>query len=1821
MLFMEQMHLLTASRLGMLAISFFCFNGFIAGQSLEVTGTNTGAFTPQSLIQNIFLGEGVDVTNITFNGDPVAIGYFTGGQTAVGIERGIVLTTGRAQSQGGNLGSNGDGSDFASNSNAGGIIEPNLAPLATNPLNDVAVYTISFIPTSDTLRFRYCFASEEYPEYSCSSYNDIFGFFIQGSGYPSATNIALVPNTSLPVSINNVHPANPANAPCPALNSQYYISNNNSMIQPVYDGRTKVFIAQAIVTPCEVYTITLAIADVGDSAFDSGVFLEAKSFGTGSIRTEVATYSLDGAVTEGCAKGSVSFELPQPATANFPLDYTIFGSAVNGTDYLPIPLNLFIPAGQTKVVMDIEAIEDMIPEGIETIFIDYKKDPCKRDTIQLSIRESALVNPVLRPDTTICSGISLGLDGTLNVPLPQPLTFSSNQTASISPLNTAITSSIVTTGVLPITLDSGIIKSVCINVDHNWIDDVDIFLIAPNGQFMELTSDNGGNGDDYTNTCFTPVSTNAINFPGPFAPSSAAPFTGEFKPEGVWSDLWGGPSNGEWKLGLIDDQFGITGSLLSWSITFEPSYKISYEWLPGTGIACATCPATTATPTQTTLYHLKATDSYGCTVTDSVDLKINPVLVAPTVDCGNATASSVTFTWTNIPDATGYEINIGGTGWVNLQADTFYTVTGLAPSSVVNAEIRAFNSLFDCGATIATGTCINCSPPQVTAATVPVTCFNGTDGSVAFTPDNVNPPYTFRVGANSNLTGQFGGLTAGSYIGVITDGLGCDTMLNFNIGTPTEILTSINIQQTISCFGGSDGALSVSASGGTGTLSYLWNVNGAVTTAVTGLNVGLYAVTITDANNCSVSVPASLIQPNELEATTNALPAKCNGTPSGTLTGTATGGTGVYSFIWNTGAVGANLTNVLPGAYTLSITDAKGCQDTSHVTVGQPTLLLAQLSNTPATCSDKSDGTAATAATGGTLPYTYVWSSGVGQTTIAVNNLAPASYTVTVTDANLCTVTATTTVGAPTPLALSITHTDALCNLGNDGTLTVVALGANGGYNYVWSAQNQTLPTATGLTTGNYTVTVTDSKGCAKSITGFVGQPDALLPTTTSVNAKCFGAPDGQAKVSIVGGTLPYAYLWSDGQTTQIIENIPGGIYTVTTTDANNCTVSASIIVGQQPQIVPSFTPVNILCYNGLSGSITTSTTGGTPPFSYTWFGPQNFIGLTRNIDSLAAGAYSVTTTDANSCTRVDTVTLYQPLAPLQLALPYVSDTVCFNGATGTAKVFAQGGTTPYSFIWDDSLAQNTQFALDLPVSTYRVTVTDANGCTQNDSTFIFQKNPLFVYVTTNLPRCFEGTDGFASVDFVSYGSEPYDPNLINFVWNTTPVQTGRLATNLRYSTTYLVTATDEDGCTATQVAAIDNQTELGGYFTSVENIKCFGGNTGTAVINGAGGTEPYTYFWSPNMASQTDPFGKDMLSGTYRITITDARTCQTVTSITLTEPPLLANVLSPMHIPCFGDAKGVVTATPDGGVFPYFFAWSNGNTTAKIDNVLAGTYTLTLTDKNGCTRIDSALVSQPDTPVGGTSSPTAVTCFGGSNGRLTITAEGGVPPYAYALDNNPFNGSPLQIALQAGTYLPRILDANGCITTLPAIEIGQPDAIVVDLGPEIRLELGKSVQLTLDLMNETLPVQITWEASDSTWLSCLDCSGPMVDSLYQDQTFQVLVVDALGCRGENSINVVIEKPRKIYVPTGFTPNGDNVNDVLFVHGQESARILDFRIFDRWGEMVFQSKDFIPNDATSGWDGSFRDQSMMQEVYIWVLEVEYLDGYREVLHGQTTLIR
>jgi len=1461
-------------------------------QFLQVTDGSTPPFTPQNLISNVFLGDGVEVTNIQYNGDPVAVGYFTGGTQSVGIERGILLTSGRANSAVNN------GNSFASNGNNGGNFEPTLASIASNSLHDVAVYTITFIPNSDTLRFRYCFGSEEYPEYACSPFNDVFGFFIQGPGYPVFTNIALIPGTNLPVAINNIHPANNIYPNCLPFNAQYYNNNNGFNTQPTYDGYTDVFTAMAVVTPCQPYTIKLAIADVVDNAYDSGVFLEAKSFGTGSLRVTSATPSADGTLAEGCASGTITFTLPEPRAQNYPINFNVFGTATPGADYLPIPGILTIPAGQTSITIPITAFEDNLAELPEFIGVSVQVDPCNRDTVLLYIRDNILQPPVLN-DTSVClPNTPLTLNGIVPTPVPPAPSFSNLQNYPVPNGGAPVYSNINVFGVLPTVLGPGMIRSVCINVEHPWIDEIDVYLISPGGQVLELTTDNGANGDNYTNTCFTASATTVISFPGPFAPASAAPFTGDWLPEGPWSDLWGGPANGTWRLQVSDDQNNINGTLLNWSITFEPSYNVSYTWSPGTGLSCTDCPNPVATVSQNSMYNVTATDSYGCSVTEDVAITVGEL---------NASATIVQ----------------------------------------------------------------------------PIACF-GQLGSIQASPANN---------------------------------------------------------------------------------SYLWS-SGQNTPTLSNIGPGTYTVTVSSVGAiCTSTASVTLTQPSELFITNAPYTVSCFGLGDGRAVAHPSGGVQPYSFLWNTGATLDSITNLLPGQYSVTVTDANGCQKTNSMTVLEP----------------------------------------------------------------------------------------------------------------------------------------------------------AAIEIVTALNRSpsCFGLSNGQLTTYAVGGTTPFVFVWNTGQVNQGITNIPAGTYTVTATDGNGCSRVKTEIVTEPPLLTSFATPVAIRCFGQNTGALHIDAAGGTPAYTAVWNGPNGYSANGLSITNLLAGQYTATVTDAQGCTSTLTQTLNQP-AELQVVLPPVSDTICFGASNGTASAMPNGGTTPFSYVW--SQGQNTQTVTGLASNEYFVTITDGNGCTATNRTIVQQQNELNAFVQAQAPGCHNGQDGIGSVVSIFYGATPANVNAFSYNWNTVPVQSGQSVTGLRGGQTYIVTATDQLGCTTTATIQVSNPPPMETALTGSSSVKCHGEATGWASARAIGGNAPYNWFWSGG-STPGDSLAQGLAAGTYIVTITDVNGCPGTSSVTIMQPSQLGAQLSPTAVKCFGENTGSARVTPVGGVAPYQILWETGAQTAEIQSLASGIYQVSITDANNCLATSSVEVNQPTQPLNGTASMEPPRCFGGHDGRIILDANGGSAPYRYALDNRPVNGSPIQIGLTAGNYSPRILDINGCEFVLSPITVTQPDPILVDLGPDIRIVFGEDTQLFAEVSNGQGALQYAWSAVGSPWLSCVNCPDPTVIGLEYSSYFEVFVTDAFGCRTQDQIQVLVEKPRRVHVPTGFTPNGDFNNDRLIVHGQNSSKVLDFKVFDRWGEMVFQQKDFAFNDENTGWDGTFRGQPCDPGVYVWVLEVEYVDGVREVYKGNTTLIR
>ena len=541
------------------------FSSSIQAQFIEFEDGLGAGLGAEELAMQILQNNDFIVTNVTYEGFPEAMGSFLGSETSpIGINHGIVLTTGRVVSNNFNSGLDGLASDFANSSNESTATSPDLMMLdPDNSNNDVANLIIEFIPNTDTLVVDFVFGSEEYPEYVCTGFNDVFGLFLTGPGIAGpfsngGENIARVPGSDEYISINNIHPDIEG---CPAQNEEYYISNTETPIS--LDGYTTVIPIRYPVIPFETYTMTLSIADKADNIFDSATFIQFSDCTSGFCNFFNPKKAL---IPENCEPANVYFDLSNAPTEVFPLEISLGGNAENGTDYETLSETYTLTAANPILDFDIVPIMDSEVEGIEDIELSVSSNGEYVKSVFYYLKEEFPL------EVNALNNCSEGIQLVLSEAASPVYDFHNNTEMVIAPVGEIINSPIEVSG-LPFSelFSPGLIKEVCIEIDHNWTDDVDIYLKSPNGQSLTLSTDNGSNGNDYINTCFSPTATNSIRGDGEFAPNSLTPFSGKWLPEGQWSNLLNTSTNGTWTLQVKDDSNGFTGSILAWSISFHES--------------------------------------------------------------------------------------------------------------------------------------------------------------------------------------------------------------------------------------------------------------------------------------------------------------------------------------------------------------------------------------------------------------------------------------------------------------------------------------------------------------------------------------------------------------------------------------------------------------------------------------------------------------------------------------------------------------------------------------------------------------------------------------------------------------------------------------------------------------------------------------------------------------------------------------------------------------------------------------------------------------------------------------------------------------------------------------------------------------------------------------------------------------------------------------------------------------------------------------------------------------------------------------------------
>ncbi len=1100
-----------------------------------------------------------------------------------------------------------------------------------------------------------------------------------------------------------------------------------------------------------------------------------------------------------------------------------------------------------------------------------------------------------------------------------------------------------------------------------------------------------------------------------------------------------------------------------------------------------------------------------------------------------------------------YSIN-GGTTFF---ASNTFTNVGQGTYNIVVKDLR------NCTVASAPVTVNQPSELTITSLTVttPVNCNGSSTGSVRVFIAGGTPLYSYQWYYDqffaSPIPGQISadatGLPAGTYYVKVTDINGCWKSGSITLTQPPAITGSGIVSTAVSCYGINDAIITVTATGGSGSLEYdlnglnIWNNTGVFS----GLGAGTYSIRVRDALavSCIVNLQDVVItQPSELlVSVTSQANVLCFDGTTGAIGVTVSGGTlpaGGYLFSW-TGSdylgnaftsTSEDLNGLKAGSYGLTVTDANGCTAIlPPVTITQPPVLAVALdSQTNVLCYGETNGSITVTATGGAGPYTYAWTGtnylGGAYFSPAedISGLRAGTYNLRVTDANGCQrVLPAVIVTQPVALVLVVDDkTNVLCYDDATGAINVTVTGGvmpAGGYLYEWTGTdylgnlfNSTLEDLASLKAGNYALTVTDANNCEITLpaVSITQPPDLTVTLNATVDVLCHDVATGAAYITVSGGVQPiggYSFSWSGtdylgnlySSTVEDPSGLKAGTYDLVVTDQNGCTATLSDVVINQPPDLTVITEdqINVLCYNGTNGEIDVTVSGGVMPaggYIYSWTGADYlgtyFASSSEDLTGLKAGTYNLAVRDANSCSVILPAVIITQPAAFTVSLDGKTDILCYDESTGSINVTVAGGVEPaggYLFTWTGTDYTGTAFTstdedlTGLKAGTYLLSVGDANNCTVNlPAVTITQPADLTVSVNSQANvLCFDGTTGAISVT-ISGGTLPAGGYL--FSWTGSDylgnafTSTSEDLNGLKAGS-YGLTVTDANGCTAIlPPVTISQPPVLAVALDSQTNVLCYGETNGSITVTATGGAGPYTYAWTGTnylggayFSSAEDISG--LRAGTYNLRVTDANGCQRLLpAVIVTQPVALVLVVDDKtNVLCHDDATGAINVTVTGGVMPaggYIYEWTGtdylGNlfnsTLEDLADLKAGNYALTVTDANNCEiTMPAVSITQPPDLTVTLNATVDVLCHDAATGAAYITVSGGVQPiggYSFSWSGTDYLGNLYSSTvedpsgLKAGTYDLVVTDQNGCTATLSDVVINQPPDLTVITEDQINV-------------------------------------------------------------------------------------------------------------------------------------------------------------------------
>lgn len=810
------------------------------------------------------------------------------------------------------------------------------------------------------------------------------------------------------------------------------------------------------------------------------------------------------------------------------------------------------------------------------------------------------------------------------------------------------------------------------------------------------------------------------------------------------------------------------------------------------------------------------------------------------------------------------------------------------------------------------------------------------EGSIVATASGGTEPYAYAWNTGAE-TATIPLTESGTYQVTVTDAAGGRVVRSVEVtGISGPVMLNVMIENVI-CPGNSDGSIWLGASGGSAPYSFEWS-NGESTQDIIDLAPGDYSVTVTDAAGCRAMATYTVEGQDALDIIVSTGDVSCFGLSDGSASATVTGGTGPYKLKWSNGVIADSIENLAAGDYGVTVIDANGCMSDTSFTIGAPEILRATLETTPTVCGDEPNGTVSITVTGGTEPYSYQWNT--GDTTQTVEGLGAATYSVTITDANSCRTVRSGTVEVDSDLEvnLSVEDTADCAGNGDGGSASVDVSGGVAPYDIAWST-GDTTTSVTGLPLGNYSVTVTDSLGCSVSKFFSIRGQGGLRIELEGGNIVCGGQDTTTVTATAVGGTAPYQYAWNTGDTTSSIRLTEGGRFSVTVVDDFGCRAVRSIMIKEESWLGIEVMAMDVTCAGEADGGLWASVTGGVGPISFAWSTGDD----TQDVEGLGAGTYTVTATDANGCTITGEAAINAPEDTLTVEVD-VNIPACPGKDGATATAIVEGGVGPYMIKW--SSGQTGETVTGLMPGEYSVQVKDSLGCKAMAVFTVGEEaNPIWTDFIVDNPGC----DGDGSIRAeVTGGTPPY-----SYVWSTGDTTQTTVITE---GGSYSLTVTDANDCRQVRSIVVEG---VDGFTVSLTPtpVDCADGAGGAVETSIEGGSGDFSYSWN---TGDTTMNLSGLTAGTYSVTVTDNQTsCTATASVDVTAPDGLTCQVVIVEESQAGN-DGEVTVEVEGGTAPFSYLWSTGDTTQTISGLGQGSYSVTVTDANGCSTECSVALTSP---------------------------------------------------------------------------------------------------------------------------------------------------------------------------------------------------------------------------------------------------------------------